>query len=117
MSDDILREINPSAVTVYVGKQEGFHTRSQEEIHAMMCLFAKEGATVVRLKGGDPYIFGRGGEELEYLQERGMAIELAKVSTGLIVGTLEAPVQRCLPPSTILVCHNVFVLGHVSLTA
>lgn len=52
---------------VYVGKREGFHTRSQEEIHALMALYAGHGACVVRLKGGDPYIFGRGGEELLYL--------------------------------------------------
>ena len=59
---------------VYVGKQAGLHTRTQEEIHALLCQFASEGSTVLRLKGGDPFIFGRGGEEAQYLQERGIAV-------------------------------------------
>jgi len=59
---------------VYVGKQAGYHTATQAEIHAMLCQFAEEGNTVVRLKGGDPFIFGRGGEEMQYLEERGITV-------------------------------------------
>lgn len=59
---------------VYVGKDRGFHTRTQDEIHELMCSFAEEGASVLRLKGGDPYIFGRGGEEMLYLRERGIKV-------------------------------------------
>lgn len=59
---------------VYVGKQKGFHTRTQDEIHALLCRFAHAGATVLRLKGGDPYIFGRGGEEAQYLRDRGINV-------------------------------------------
>ena len=59
---------------VYVGKQKGFHTRTQDEIHALLCRFAHAGATVLRLKGGDPYIFGRGGEEAQYLRDRGISV-------------------------------------------
>ena len=59
---------------VYVGKQAGYHTATQAEIHAMLCQFAEEGNTVVRLKGGDPFIFGRGGEEMQYLEERGVTV-------------------------------------------
>ena len=59
---------------VYVGKEAGLHTRSQAEIHAMLCAFARDGATVLRLKGGDPFMFGRGGEEAEYLRARGIAV-------------------------------------------
>ncbi len=44
---------------VYVGKAAGFHSASQEEIHQMLLTFASAGARVVRLKGGDPYVFGR----------------------------------------------------------
>ena len=59
---------------VYVGKEKGFHTRTQDEIHELLCSFAQQGCTVLRLKGGDPYIFGRGGEEVEYLQQRGIKV-------------------------------------------
>lgn len=75
VSEDILRLVNPSALMVYVGKQRSYHTRTQPEIHELLRTFAAEGgATVVRLKGGDPYIFGRGGEELLYLEERGVKV-------------------------------------------
>ncbi len=57
---------------VYVGKQGGDHTLPQEEINALIVKKAKEGKTVVRLKGGDPYIFGRGGEEAEELVKHGI---------------------------------------------
>lgn len=60
---------------VYVGKQSSFHTRTQREIHELMSLFAEAGSSVVRLKGGDPYIFGRGGEEMQYLRERGIPVK------------------------------------------
>lgn len=59
VSDDILRLVSDSAVMVYVGKAAGFHTASQGEIHELLLAFAQTGATVVRLKGGDPYVFGR----------------------------------------------------------
>ncbi len=49
---------------VYVGKQAGLHTRTQEEIHQLLLAFSEAGATVLRLKGGDPYVYGRGGEEV-----------------------------------------------------
>ena len=49
---------------LFVGKRSGFHTRTQDEIHDLILEFANAGATVVRLKGGDPLVFGRGGEEV-----------------------------------------------------
>eukprot|EP00889_Picochlorum_renovo_P007359 jgi/Picre1/34389/NNA_001859.t1 len=75
VSKEILNMVNPEAFMVYVGKQQSYHTRSQEEIQELMRMFAAElgqGATVVRLKGGDPYIFGRGGEEIGHLAEQGV---------------------------------------------
>lgn len=57
---------------IYVGKQGGNHTMPQEEINALIVSKAKEGKTVVRLKGGDPFIFGRGGEEAEELVAAGV---------------------------------------------
>lgn len=57
---------------MYVGKQQGYHSRSQEEIHELLHCFAAAGACVVRLKGGDPFVFGRGAEEAQYLEARGI---------------------------------------------
>jgi precorrin-4 methylase len=59
VSDDILQLVHGGAVMVYVGKEAGYHTRTQEEIHQLLLTFAEAGAVVVRLKGGDPYVFGR----------------------------------------------------------
>lgn len=74
VSDDILRLVNPGARMVYVGKEAGYHTRTQDEIHSLLQAFAEAGACVIRLKGGDPYVFGRGGEEVQYLQARGIKV-------------------------------------------
>jgi uroporphyrin-III C-methyltransferase len=74
ISDDILRLVGPEALMVYVGKEKGLHTRPQEEIQALLADFAAEGSTVVRLKGGDPYIYGRGGEEAEHLEAQGVRV-------------------------------------------
>ena len=60
---------------IYVGKAKGNHSLSQDEINALLAEHAEAGSRVVRLKGGDPFIFGRGGEELAYLKERGIAVE------------------------------------------
>ena len=74
MSPEILNLVNPNATMVYVGKNRGFHTRTQPEIHELLCQFAEAGSRVLRLKGGDPFVFGRGGEEMQYLQERGVKV-------------------------------------------
>ena len=66
----------PAAERVYVGKKKSDHAFTQEEICAMLIERAKGGLTVVRLKGGDPFIFGRGGEEAEALFEAGVPFEL-----------------------------------------
>ena len=59
VSDDVLRLVHGGARMVYVGKEAGYHTRTQAEIHELLLQFAEAGATVLRLKGGDPYVFGR----------------------------------------------------------
>jgi uroporphyrinogen III methyltransferase/synthase len=66
----------PSAERVYVGKKKSDHQFTQEEIGAMLVERARRGLTVVRLKGGDPFIFGRGGEEAEVLAEAGIPFEI-----------------------------------------
>lgn len=73
VSDEILALVHNGARMVYVGKEQGFHTRSQEEIHALMAQYAGAGASVLRLKAGDPFVFGRGGEEQVYLRARGIS--------------------------------------------
>src|SRR5437667_10954628 len=65
-----------SAEKLYVGKKKAVHAYSQEEICGMMIDRARRGLTVVRLKGGDPYIFGRGGEEAEALADAGVPFEI-----------------------------------------
>jgi len=74
VSPEILQLVNPAATMVYVGKNRGFHTRNQTEIHELLCEFAEKGSRVLRLKGGDPFVFGRGGEEMQYLQARGIKV-------------------------------------------
>lgn len=76
VSEDILQMVHPGALLVYVGKQRSFHTRTQDEIHELLLQFAGQGATVLRLKGGDPYVFGRGGEEAQYLEARGVRVKV-----------------------------------------
>jgi uroporphyrinogen III methyltransferase/synthase len=66
----------PSAERIYVGKKRGDHAYTQTEITDMMIAKALEGKVVVRLKGGDPFIFGRGGEEVEALAEAGLKYEV-----------------------------------------
>lgn len=76
VSEEVIQLIRPGAETIYVGKQTSRHTLPQEEINQLLVDLAQQGRQVVRLKGGDPFIFGRGGEELEVLVEAGVAFEV-----------------------------------------
>ena len=76
VSDGVLELANPAADVIYVGKEAGHHTLPQEDINQLLVRLAREGRQVVRLKGGDPFIFGRGGEELEELLEAGIPFEV-----------------------------------------
>nr|WP_237391304.1 siroheme synthase CysG [Cedecea sulfonylureivorans] len=72
VSDDIMNLVRRDADRVFVGKRAGFHCVPQEEINQILLREAQKGKRVVRLKGGDPFIFGRGGEELETLCNGGI---------------------------------------------
>ena len=72
----ILTHARPDAELIYVGKASSAHTMSQDEINRLLVEKAREGKNVVRLKGGDPFVFGRGGEEAEALAEQGIQFEV-----------------------------------------
>ncbi|HCM1975428.1 TPA: uroporphyrinogen-III C-methyltransferase [Salmonella enterica subsp. houtenae serovar 47:z36:-] len=72
VSDDIMNLVRRDADRVFVGKRAGYHCVPQEEINQILLREAQKGKRVVRLKGGDPFIFGRGGEELETLCHAGI---------------------------------------------
>lgn len=76
VSPEILALANEKAEMIYVGKKLDFHCVPQEEINQILVTKALEGKRVVRLKGGDSFIFGRGGEELEELAEHGVRFEV-----------------------------------------
>lgn len=76
VSNDVLDLVAPNARLLYVGKTAGYHSRTQDEIHELLLSFAEVGATVVRLKGGDPLVFGRGGEEMDFLQQKGIQVKV-----------------------------------------
>ena len=71
----ILDYVRRDAERVPVGKSKGNHTLPQEEINALIAHHAEAGRRVVRLKGGDPFVFGRGGEEVEYVRNRGIQVQ------------------------------------------
>ncbi|MEZ4600704.1 MAG: uroporphyrinogen-III C-methyltransferase [Syntrophotaleaceae bacterium] len=72
----LLEEAPPEAERIYVGKTRGRHHLPQSEINALLIEKARQGRVVARLKGGDPYVFGRGGEEAEELQSAGVPFEV-----------------------------------------
>jgi len=74
--ESVLKYVNKDAVIYYCGKEPGCHYKTQDEINAMLIALAKEGHIVGRIKGGDPYIFGRGGEEALSLLEENIPFEV-----------------------------------------
>ena len=72
----LLEEAPASAERISVGKKHGAHSLSQMSIQELLLQKALEGKLVIRLKGGDPYVFGRGGEEILFLKEHGIETEV-----------------------------------------
>lgn len=84
LANPVLLEHCPQARTIYVGKKAASHTFSQEQINQLLIDEARKGHRVVRLKGGDPFVFGRGGEECQALAEAGIAFEVVPGITAAI---------------------------------
>jgi len=76
IADELLTETKPNAKLIYVGKGSGHHVASQEQINQLLVEHTLAGQQVVRLKGGDPFVFGRGGEEALALRAAGCAFEI-----------------------------------------
>lgn len=109
VSEEIVAFAPPQARIVRVGKRGGCKSTPQEFIQKLMVMAAREGQTVVRLKGGDPFIFGRGGEEVEHLREAGIAVT---VINGITAG-LAAVTSLGVPLTHREHAHGVvFVTGH-----
>lgn len=85
VSDEILA-LNTTAEKIYVGKKCHKHSMSQQDINGLLVTLAQQGKTIVRLKSGDPFIFGRGGEEMQTVIGEGVACEsIAGITTALAV--------------------------------
>lgn len=76
VGEEILNLANPAARMIYAGKEAGYHSLPQDRINGLLVDLARTGLEVVRLKGGDPFMFGRGGEEMEELLESGIECEV-----------------------------------------
>lgn len=109
VSEAVLAAVNPRAERVFAGKRRGNHTLLQPDINQLLVSLARQHAVVVRLKGGDPFTFGRGGEEMQDLVAAGIPVE---VVPGVTAG-IAAPAYAGIP-----VVHRdfsssvTFVTGH-----
>ncbi|MGY6530069.1 MAG: uroporphyrinogen-III C-methyltransferase [Cyanobacterium sp.] len=111
VSEEILNIISPYAEKINAGKRRGRHSLPQNETNEILIEKAREHAIVVRLKGGDPFVFGRGGEEMEDLVKAGIPVE---VVPGITSG-IAAPAYAGIPVTHRGYSSSVtFVTGHES---
>lgn len=109
VSPEILRMINPQAEKIDAGKRRGRHSKLQQETTQILINKAQDKAIVVRLKGGDPFVFGRGGEEMEEILAAGIPVE---VVPGITSG-IAAPAYAGIPITHRNYSSSVtFVTGH-----
>ena len=105
----LLAHARPEAELIYVGKASSAHTMKQEEISCLLVDKAKEGKIVARLKGGDPFVFGRGGEEAEALVKEGIEFEVVPGVTSAIA----APAYAGIPVTHRDFCSALGIItGH-----
>jgi uroporphyrin-III C-methyltransferase / precorrin-2 dehydrogenase / sirohydrochlorin ferrochelatase len=90
VSAEVLEMVRPDAERIFVGKARANHCMKQEAINALLVSLARAGKRVVRLKGGDPLIFGRGGEEAEALAAAGVAFEIVPGVTAALACAADA---------------------------
>ena len=109
---ELLERARPDCERIDVGKRYGGRAASQEEINGLLIRKAREGKMVVRLKGGDPYVFGRGGEEMLALREAGIACE----EVPGISSAIAAPAAAGIPVTHRGLSRSVTVLTASSLT-
>lgn len=110
LANPVLLDYAPGAEKIYVGKRAGCHEMSQQGICDLLVRLGKEGRRVVRLKGGDPYVFGRGGEEGEALFDAGVPFEVIPGITAPIGGLESSGI-----PITHRDCNQAFavITGHL----
>jgi uroporphyrinogen III methyltransferase / synthase len=105
----LLNHAPANAELIYVGKKGGDHTLSQDEINALIVEKATAGFRVCRLKGGDPFIFGRGGEEAEVLVAKGIPFEVVPGVTSAVAAAAYAGIPLT---HRKLTATLTFVTGH-----
>jgi uroporphyrin-III C-methyltransferase len=111
VSRDCLAHARPGAKVIEVGKRGGCRSTPQAFIEKLLVRYARQGKNVVRLKGGDPFVFGRGGEEVEALRRRGIEVE---VIPGVTAGTA-VPAALGIPVTHRGLARGVtFVTGHAN---